>query len=56
MPDRGVLADSDGPLDAEDLVIILGVDDFQINLFSRALEFFSDPKIGWLEKIEADTK
>jgi hypothetical protein len=45
MPVRGVLADHDGPLDAEDIAAKTG---FPIRIFDLALEFLSDPRVGWL--------
>lgn len=42
---RGVLADADGPLSSEDLSIKT---DCPPELFERAFEVLSDPKIGWL--------
>lgn len=45
---RGVLSNEDGVgLDSEDLAIKTG---FPIAIFDRALEFFSNPKIGWLTR------
>jgi hypothetical protein len=43
--DRGVLADQDGPLTAEDLAIKT---DFPQDVLQRALEVLSSPEIGWL--------
>jgi hypothetical protein len=45
MPTRGVLADEDGPLTAEDFSYMTGFDE---KIFSKALIALSNPKIGWL--------
>jgi hypothetical protein len=44
-PVRGVLADADGPLDAEDLAIKTGC---RPELFENAFKVLSDNRIGWL--------
>jgi len=44
---RGYLVRDGQPLAAEDLALMIG---FHAALFQRALEFFSDPKQGWLEQ------
>lgn len=44
-PVRGVLADEDGPLDAEDLAAKTGG---SAQLFAEAFELLSQPKLGWL--------
>jgi hypothetical protein len=44
-PVRGVLADHDGPLDADDLSMKTG---FPAYVFEQALSFLSDERIGWL--------
>lgn len=46
MPTRGVLADKDGPLTAEDLADKTG---FPEKIFEKALKLLSQPRIGWLE-------
>lgn len=46
-PERGVLADHDGPLDAEDLAAKTG---FPVKIFEQALEFLSDARVGWIIK------
>lgn len=45
-PQRGVLADEDGPLTAEDLALKTGC---PAELFSQAFDVLRHPKIGWLE-------
>lgn len=45
MPDRGVLADHDGPLDAEDLAVKTG---FPARIFQQAFEFLVDSRVGWM--------
>lgn len=45
-PQRGVLGDDDGPLDADDLSHKTGC---PVELFAVALEMLSEPRIGWLE-------
>jgi hypothetical protein len=45
MPTRGVLADSDGPLDADDLSAKTG---FPSAIFATALPFLSSESIGWM--------
>lgn len=50
-PERGVLADEDGPLDAEDLSVKTGM---KASAFDEAFEVLTDPKIGWLEAINCD--
>ncbi len=47
-PQRGVLADDDGPLDAEDLSQKTGA---PAELFARAFEALTHPKIAWLEVV-----
>jgi hypothetical protein len=51
MPARGVLADEEGPLDAEDLADATG---FPAEIFAKAFEVLTDDalKICWLEKRE----
>ena len=45
MPTRGLLVDSDGPLDADDLSVKTG---FPAAMFSTALDFLASDKIGWI--------
>lgn len=45
-PQRGVLGDDDGPLDADDLSHKTGC---PAELFAVALKMLSEPRIGWLE-------
>jgi hypothetical protein len=52
-PVRGILADEDGPLDAEDLAAMTG---FPAEIFSAALEFLSSDRIGWLSTEEQKKK
>lgn len=49
MPVRGVLADEDGPLDAEDLASMTG---FPAAIFTAAFELLTQDKIGWLSAEE----
>ena len=44
-PIRGILADDDGPLDADDLAVKTR---FPTRIFTRALEFLTTPKIAWI--------
>lgn len=46
MPERGVLVDSDGPLDADDLA---DKTHFPVEIFEVALQVLVEPKYGWLE-------
>jgi len=46
MPVRGVLADEDGPLDAEDLAAMTG---FPVQIFDLAFSLLTQDKIAWLE-------
>jgi len=46
MPVRGVLADEDGPLDAEDLAAMTG---FPVQIFDLAFVLLTQDKIAWLE-------
>jgi hypothetical protein len=48
MPVRGLLADEDGPLDADDLAVMTG---FPEAIFALAFVVLCDPKIGWLERV-----
>lgn len=45
MPTRGVLSDTDGPLDADDLAAKTG---FPSAIFATALPFLSSESIGWI--------
>lgn len=47
-PQRGVLADDDGPLDTEDLSHKTGA---PAELFAKAFEALTHPKIAWLEVV-----
>ena len=47
-PQRGVLADQDGPLDAEDLSLKTGC---PAEVFAKAFEILTSPKIAWLEVV-----
>jgi hypothetical protein len=47
-PERGLLADADGPLTAEDLSDSTGLSE---DAFTKAFEALSDVKIGWLERV-----
>ena len=51
MPKRGLLVDSDGPLDAEDLADKTG---FPKDIFELAFKVLTNPKIGWLEKVNGN--
>jgi hypothetical protein len=48
MPERGLLVDEDGPLDAEDLAVKTG---FPASIFHAAFTVLVDRKIGWLERV-----
>lgn len=48
MPRRGVLANENGPLDADDLAARTGA---PAKVFDRAFSVLTDPKIGWLEAV-----
>lgn len=45
MPDRGVLADEDGPLDSEDLAAMTG---FPAPIFDAAFNLLTQQRFGWL--------
>jgi hypothetical protein len=45
-PNRGVLADEDGPLDEDDLAAKTGC---PVELFAAAFDVLSNPRIGWLD-------
>ena len=48
MPERGLLVDDDGPLDAEDLADKTG---FPAEIFHLAFTVLTEPKIGWIERV-----
>ena len=50
---RGLLVDKDGPITTEDLADKTG---FPENIFALAFEVLSDPKIGWLEKVNGEAR
>lgn len=50
MPERGVLADEDGPLDADDLSAMTG---FPAGIFEAAFRLLTEIRVGWLEAVEA---
>lgn len=50
MPVRGVLADEDGPLDADDLSAMTG---FPAAIFEAAFRVLPEVRVGWLEVEEA---
>lgn len=47
-PNRGILADDTGPLTPEDLSLKTGC---PADVFEEALAVFTDPKIGWVERV-----
>lgn len=49
MPVRGLLADYDGPLSAEDMADSTG---YPVHIFENALQFFVRPEIAWLEECD----
>lgn len=49
MPERGVLADEDGPLTADDMSDATG---FPVEVFAIALKVCSSKEIGWIEAVE----
>ena len=51
MPERGLLVDEDGPLDAEDLADKTG---FPAEIFHLAFTVLTEPKIGWIERVAGD--
>lgn len=53
MPERGVLADEDGPLDADDLASMTG---FPAAIFEAAFRVLPEEKIGWLSAEEPKTR
>lgn len=50
MPERGVLADEDGPLTAEDMSDATG---FPLEVFVIALKVCSSKEIGWIEAVQS---
>jgi len=48
MPTRGLLADEDGPLTAEDLADMTG---FPAAIFHLAFTVLTQPEIGWIERL-----
>lgn len=48
-PTRGVLADEDGPLTAEDIAIKVGAD---TGSMQTAIEFLMSPEVGWVEAVD----
>lgn len=50
MPERGVLADEDGPLDADDLAAMTG---FPPAIFEAAFRLLPEDRVGWLEVQES---
>lgn len=50
MPERGVLADEDGPLDADDLAAMTG---FPSSIFEAAFRLLPEDRVGWLEVQES---
>ena len=51
MPQRGLLVDDDGPLNADDLADKTG---FPSEIFHLAFTVLVEPKIGWLERVAGD--
>lgn len=49
MPQRGILVDEDGALDAEDFADMTR---FPADVFDDAIEVLTDPAIGWIEEID----
>jgi hypothetical protein len=49
MPIRGILADEDGPLDAEDLSLKTG---HPAEAFETAFKVLQEPKIGWIDTVD----
>lgn len=49
MPERGTLADEDGPLTAEDMSDATG---FPVEVFEIALKVCSGKQIGWIESVQ----
>lgn len=48
MPERGLLVDEDGPLDAEDMADKTG---FPAKIFNLAFTALTEPKISWIEAV-----
>lgn len=53
MPERGILADEDGPLTADDMSDATG---FPVEVFAIALKVCSSKEIGWIEAVEYRTE
>lgn len=53
MPVRGVLADEDGPLDADDLASMTG---FPALIFESAFKVLTEDRVGWLAAEEPRTR
>lgn len=51
MPERGVLCDSDGPLDAED---IADETDFPVEIITHAISILTARRINWLREKDTD--
>jgi hypothetical protein len=51
MPKRGLLYDGDGPLKPDDMADKTG---YPEAIFELAFEVLSEPKIGWLEKVNGE--
>ena len=51
MPERGLLVDEDGPLDADDLAVMTG---FPAEIFAMAFVALCDKRIGWLERVSGE--
>ena len=48
MPERGLLRDEDGPIDADDLAAMTG---FPASIFELAFDVLVNSKINWLEQV-----
>lgn len=53
LPERGVLKDEDGPLDADDLAFMTG---YPAEIFETAFRVLSEPRIGWLESEQTSSE
>lgn len=53
MPERGVLADEDGPLDSSDLAVMTG---FPAEIFDKAFKLLVANKICWLEVVPSEVE
>lgn len=51
MPERGLLVDDDGPLDAEDMSDKTG---FSAGMFTLAFSVLAEPRIGWIENMDGE--